>query len=75
LVDKAAQSTSQIDSVESNILSGILPSHASVNDAITRLQRERDLALRRIDELHVHYKKVLNSQDEKNHMANQWSID
>jgi hypothetical protein len=34
---------------------------SSVSDAITRLQRERDLALRRIDELHVHYKKELIS--------------
>ena len=39
------------------ILSNILPGHASVTDAVTRLQRERDLALRRVDELHDHYKK------------------
>ena len=28
-----------------------------MTDAVTRLQRERDLALRRIDELHDYYKK------------------
>ena len=37
---------------------------ASVSDAITRLQRERDLALRRIDELHVHYKKEIKATEE-----------
>jgi hypothetical protein len=35
-----------------------------MSDAITRLQRERDLALRRIDELYVHYKKELKSKAE-----------
>ena len=43
--------------VQTGILSNILPGHASVTDAVTRLQRERDLALRRVDELHDHYKK------------------
>ena len=57
--DKAAQTTSQIPDIQSNILSGILLAHASVTDAVTRLQRERDLALRRIDELHEHYKTEL----------------
>jgi len=35
----------------------------SVNDVITRLQRERESALRRIDEPHVHYKKELKSRE------------
>jgi len=57
-VDKAAQTTtSQSPGVQSSILSSILPAHASVTDAVTRLQRERDLALRRVNELHDHYKK------------------
>jgi hypothetical protein len=43
-------------------MSNILPGHASVTDAITRLQTERDLALRRIDELHAHYKKELKKK-------------
>ena len=34
---------------------------ASVSDATERLQRERDLALCRIDELHVHYKKEIQA--------------
>ena len=37
---------------------------ASVSDAIERLQRESDLALRRIDELHVHYKKEIKATAE-----------
>ena len=41
LVDKAAQTTSQVLGVQTSIL----PGHASVTDAVTRLQRERDLAL------------------------------
>ncbi len=53
---QAVQTTSQVSGVHSSILTNILPGHASVTDAVTRLQRERDLALRRIDELH-HYKK------------------
>jgi hypothetical protein len=73
--DKSVQTTNQIGRVESNILSGILPSHAWVNDAITKLQRERDLALCRIDKLHDHYKKQLKSQDNNNRTANQWRID
>ncbi len=35
-----------------------------MTDAVTRLQRERDLALRRIDELHEHYKKETERKDE-----------
>jgi len=35
-----------------------------VTDAVTRLQRERDLALRRIDELHEYYKKEAERQAE-----------
>ena len=37
---------------------------SSVSDAITRLQRESDLALRRIDELHVYYKKEIKTKEE-----------
>ncbi len=58
-VHQAVQTTSQVSGVQTSILSNILPSHASVTDAVTRLQRERDLALRRVDELHEHYKKEL----------------
>jgi hypothetical protein len=54
---QAVQTTSQVSGVHSSILTNILPGHASMTDAVTRLQRERDLALRRIDELHEHYKK------------------
>jgi len=50
--------------MQTSILSNILPGHASVIDAVTRLQRERDLALRRIDELHEHYKKETERKDE-----------
>jgi hypothetical protein len=35
-----------------------------VSDAVTRLQRERDLALRRIDELHTYYKRERKSLEE-----------
>ena len=35
-----------------------------MTDAVTRLQRERDLALRRIDELHAHHKKEIEKRDE-----------
>jgi hypothetical protein len=42
----------------------ILPGHASLTDAVTRLQRERDLALRRVDELHDYYKKKLQKKDD-----------
>jgi hypothetical protein len=73
--DKAAQTTSQILGVELNILLGILPGHASVTDAVTRLQRERDRALRRIDELHEHYKKELKSWDDSNYKMSQWNND
>ena len=58
-VDVPAQTTIQAPVVHTSILSDILPGHASVTDAVTRLQRERDLALRRIEELHDHYKKEL----------------
>ena len=58
-VDVAAQTTVQAPVVHTSILSDILPGHASVIDAVTRLQRERDLALRRVEELHDHYKKEL----------------
>ena len=79
LVDKAAHTTSQIPSqvlgIQSNILSGILPGHASVTDAVTRLQRERDLALRRIDDLHEHYKNELKSKDDADHRMAQWHKD
>ncbi len=37
---------------------------SSVSDAITRLQRERDLALRSIDELHTYYKRERKSLEE-----------
>jgi len=40
--DKAAKTTSQIPGIESKILSGILPGDASLTDAVTRLQRERE---------------------------------
>ena len=57
------------------ILSGIIPGHASVTDAVTRLQRERDLALRRIDELRDHYKKEMKSKEDSNHKMSQWHKD
>ncbi len=34
-----------------------------MTDAITRLQRERDLALRRVDELHDYYKEIQKKDD------------
>ena len=37
---------------------------ASVSDAIERLQRERDLALRRNNELHAHYKREIQATAE-----------
>ena len=37
---------------------------ASVSDAIERLQRERDLALRRNEELHAHHKKEMQAASE-----------
>jgi hypothetical protein len=37
---------------------------SSVSDAITRLQRERDLALRRNEELHAYYKRERKSLEE-----------
>ena len=35
-----------------------------MTDAITRLQRERDLAMRRNDELHEHYKREIQKKDD-----------
>jgi hypothetical protein len=61
---QAVQTTNQVSGVQTSIMSNILPSHASVTDAVTRLQRERDLALRRIDELHAHHKKEIEKRDE-----------
>jgi len=55
--------------VQTSILSNILPGHASVTDAVTRLQRERDLALRRVDELHDHYKKEIQKKDDADRKA------
>jgi len=63
-VDTAVQTTSQVPWVQPSILSNILPGHASVTDAVTRLQRERDLALLRVDELHDCYKKELQKKDD-----------
>ena len=40
-----------------------------MTDAVTRLQRERDLALRRVDELHDYYKKELQKKDDANRAA------
>ena len=37
---------------------------ASVSEAIERIQRERDLALRRNDELHAHYKREIQATAE-----------
>ena len=64
LVDKAAQTTSQVLGVQTSILSNILPGHASVTDAVTRLQRERDLALRRIKKQVSLLKKVTKERDD-----------
>jgi hypothetical protein len=66
-VNQAVQTTSQVPRVQTSILSDILPSHASVTNAVTRLQRERDLALRRVDELHDYYKKELQKKDDVDH--------
>jgi hypothetical protein len=75
-VDKAAQTTtSQSPGVQSSILSSILPAHASVTDAVTRLQRERDLALRRVNELYDHYKKELQKKDDNDRLASQWRVE
>ncbi len=40
-----------------------------MTDAVTRLQRERDLALRRVDELHDYYKKEIQKKDDADHKA------
>ena len=63
-VHQAVQTTSQVSGVQTSILSNILPGHASVTDAVTRLQRERDLALRRVDELHDYCKKEIQKKDD-----------
>jgi hypothetical protein len=76
----AAATPSRIAPADPNISaiigveSSILPAHASVSDAITRLQWERDLALRRIYELHVHYKRELKKKDDYQHTLNQAHI-
>ena len=63
--DAAVQTTTvQAPVVQTSILSDILPGHASVTDAITRLQRERDLAMHRNDELHKHYKREIKKKDD-----------
>ena len=35
-----------------------------MTDAVTRLQRERDIAVLRVDELHDYYKKELQKKDD-----------
>ena len=40
-----------------------------MTDAVTRLQRERDLALRRVDELHDYYNKELKKKDDADRTA------
>ena len=74
-VDNAAQTTSQAPVVQTSILSGILPGHASVTDVVTRLQRERDLALRRIEELHDHYRKELKKTRDSDYKLSQFHKD
>ena len=71
-VDVAAQTTIQAPVVHTSILSDILPGHASVTDAVTRLQRERDLALRRVEELHDHYKTELKKTRDSDHKLAQF---
>ena len=68
-VNQAVQTTSQVSRGQTSILSSILPGHVSVTDAVTRLQRERDLALRRVDELHDYYKKEIQKKDDADHKA------
>jgi len=46
-----------------------------VTDAVTRLQRERDLALRRVDELHDYYNKELKKKDDADRTATLWRIE
>ena len=46
-----------------------------MTDAVTRLQRERDLALRRIEELHDHYKKELKKTRDSDHKLAQFHKD
>ena len=68
-MNQAVQTTSQVSGVQTSILLNILPGPASVTDAVTRLQRERNLALRRVDELHEHYKKENQKKDEADRKA------
>jgi hypothetical protein len=68
-VNQAVQTTSQVSGLQTSILSKILPGHASLTDAVTKLQRERDLALRRVDELHEHYKKEIQKKDDADRRA------
>ncbi len=63
-MNQTVQTTSQVSGVQTSILSNILLGLASVTDAVTRLQRERDLALRRVDELHDYYKKETQKKDD-----------
>ncbi len=72
---QAIQTTSQVSGVQSSILTNILPGHASVTDAVTRLQKERDLALRRIDELHDYYKKEMERKSEADRKGNAISLE
>ena len=74
-VDNASQRTSQAPVVQTSILSDILPGQASVTDAVTRLQKERDLALRRVEELHDHYKKELKKTRDSNSKLAQFHKD
>ena len=46
-----------------------------MTDAVTRLQRERALALHRVDELHDHNKKELKKKDDYDHRMAQWHKD
>ena len=64
-VDMAISPSAPVDTASRTLLpiGSTTSAITSVNDAITRLQRERDLALRRIDELHAHYKKELKSRE------------
>jgi len=71
-VDQAVQTTSQVPRGQTSILSDILPSLASVTNAVTRLQRECDLALRRVDEHHDYYKKELKKKDDADHQLAQF---
>jgi hypothetical protein len=71
---QAVQTTSHVSGGQASILTNILPGHASVTDAVMRLQRERDLALRRIDELHDYYKKEMERKSESDRKGNAISL-